>query len=266
MLLFCNYYIVGTYSKVYKLGFLYFLMANLTTLLLTGALKLANPVATGDTAAIDPATAQPPSIEQKVDTLTVTKNSISGNLEYIHSEDNAWSYPRANGFYDLPGKGSGYTWMEFYKGGKGYFGETNVNYPGMKGFNPAMQIQHCNTPISRIGFGLSKQVPTPKGTYLQLTALPVFVDKEGVQENTSEIGYFLSADLPLGFKATSFGDINLREKGGAKWQYGEATLEKSVGPFTFAYNPVLEIKPDAKGFQRTFPHRVQHRGAIRVNF
>lgn len=193
--------------------------------------------------------------------LAQSANALDGNVEYILSENNEASYARANGFYTLPENVDGFSYMELYKDGGGYFGETTLGKEITKGFNAKIQLQHANTPLNRFGLGISRQIPTPKNTFLNLTLYPVWFDKEGKQEKTSELAYFASADLPFGFKASSFGDFNLAADGGARWDYGEASLSKKVGPITLSYNPCLLSKENSK----LIPS-VQHRISAGINF
>jgi hypothetical protein len=185
--------------------------------------------------------------------------ALDGNIEYVHSENNACSYPRGNFFYDLPSKVKGYSWVELYKGGNGYFGETNLEKEVSNGFSVATQLQHCNTPLNRAGFGVSRQIPTPKGTLLKLSAYPIWFDKDGKQEN-SELAYFTEAGLPLGMKFSSFGDWNLADKNGVQWGYGEIDLRKDLYKgVSLGYNPALLNNGNAVP-------KVEHRATVRINF
>jgi len=193
--------------------------------------------------------------------LPTKANDLNGLMEYIHPIENSkGSYVRPNFFYKLPGEIKGFSWMELYQGGDGYFGETNLEKEVTNGFNLKSQIQHNNTPINRAGFGVSKQVPTPKGTFLKLTVSPIWFDVQGIQKNMKEVAYFSEAKLPFGFTASSFGDWNLADTEGVQWGYGELDLCREVAKgVKLSYNPALLNKGDA------IP-KVEHRITAKINF
>lgn len=188
---------------------------------------------------------------------------VSGNVEYIHSETKDNSYPRLNVFYSLPNEIKGYTFAEFYKAGKGYFGRTNFNRYGAitSGVGPRITIVHAGAPFTSAGFGVGAVVPfLPRNVSATVGIEPVWFDNEGKpMKNMNEIQYFANADLPLGFNINSFGNINVADQNGPQWEYGEISLGHNIGPFRVSYNPALFN-------QGNVIPRLEHRVAIGLNF
>jgi len=191
----------------------------------------------------------------------IKANALDGHIRYIHPiESPKGDYVELNTFYKLPFEINGFSWGDMYQGGDGYFGETNLEREVINGFNIKSQVQHNNTPINRVGFGISRQVPTPKGTFFKLSAFPIWYDREGRQKNTSEVAYFGEARLPYGFTLESFGDWNLADTEGVQWGYGELDLGRVVAKgVRLSYNPALLNKGDV------IP-RIENRVAVRINF
>jgi|SRR3989344_7659712 len=181
----------------------------------------------------------------------------SGSVEYIQSEKDEKSFARANTFYSLPGKANGYSFIEFYRNGGGYFGKTMASRPIVSGLGPKVEAVHNGELVSRVGFGASFSVPgMPKGSYLNLGLLPVWISAE---QKRMQAQYVLGVSLPEGFNLSSFGEMNLRAQGGPQWGYGEAELTKSVGPFDFGYHMRLYDDGDATP-------KPQHGLVVRLNF
>ena len=173
---------------------------------------------------------------------------VAGNVEYIQSEKNEKSFARGNIFYGLPQNVNGFSFIEFYKNGDGYFGKTMLNRPIVSGLGPKVEGVHNGELLSRVGLGASFSVPgMPKGSYANLGILPVWLSEEGKRLQAQ---YAFGFKLPKGFYLSSFGEMNLRAeprsvtsstgevntKTGPRWGYGEAELTKSFGPFEVGYN------------------------------
>lgn len=170
---------------------------------------------------------------------------VSGNVEYIQSEVDAASYPRFNAFYSTPGDVKGYTFMEFYKGGDGYFGKSIFSKEIGKGLELRTELNHVNEPLTKTGVGLQRAVPgLPENVFLKLGVLPLWFGNEGKAFGDNTIAqYFVSlTGLPLGLSADSFGQINLNT---GEWGYGEVGVGRDVGPVTVRYNPALLNKGGA---------------------
>ena len=186
---------------------------------------------------------------------------VKGCVEYIQSEINKNSYPRLNMFYSLPGKINGFTFVEFYKANKGYFGRTNLNRLITKNIGPRATIVHAGQPLSQIGLGVGTTVPyMPKNVSANVGLLPVWLDNKGkIVKDKVEAQYFFDVKLPLGFSVNSFGNLNVAAQGGPQWTYGEINAGRNIGPFRVSYNPALLNKGNA------IP-KLEHRIAISLNF
>jgi len=189
--------------------------------------------------------------------------AFNGKLEGIKSEKKGSSYVRANAFYNLPFNIKGVTFTEFYTGGKGYFGQTFLEKPLKKGFNFRARAIHVNNPLTKFSpIGLSFSVPKlPKGLSAKLKLDPLWFKSNGERiPNKLDLGYFVSVDLPYGFKASGFGGWNVADKKGVQWGYGEANLEREIAKgVSIGYNPVLLNQGGAVP-------KVEHRMNVGVRF
>ncbi|HJX06219.1 MAG TPA: hypothetical protein VJ461_05905 [Candidatus Nanoarchaeia archaeon] len=168
------------------------------------------------------------------------KADMNGSLEAIAGPTKQSTYLRGNAFYQLPGKIGGYTFIELYQGGNGYFGKSMLGREIKGGILAKGEIVHCNEPFSEARLGLEAKLPTPKGTTLQVKALPVCVDKDGkIVPRKVMVGYFADVQLGKGWSISSFGDFNALQ--GGQWEYGEVSLKKYVWDgVSVAYNPALK--------------------------
>ncbi|HUW43562.1 MAG TPA: hypothetical protein VMV95_01195 [Bacillota bacterium] len=183
-----------------------------------------------------------------------------GSVEYIQSEINENSYARPNLFYQL-GKINGFTFMEFYKNHKGYFGKTSLDKEVFKGISAKAIINHSGEPFGQLGLGVKAKIPhLPKGVYADVGLAPLWVDNEWKIMNKIEAQYFFDISLPLGFSVNSFGTMDFAgtDGKGPQWGYGEINLGKDIGPVRIAYNPALLNKGNA------LP-RLEHRATISLN-
>jgi hypothetical protein len=185
-------------------------------------------------------------------------SQIKGNVEKIFSQKKENSYVRLNAFYGLPLGINGYTFIEHYKDGKGYFGKSMLAKPITKNLAGKMEMIHINDPLSQAGFGLEATLPTPKGTTAKVKFLPVYLDDKGKYVKDKKVlGYFIFADLGKGFEFSGFGEYNADAK---QWGYGEFELNKSLGKgIKIGYNPAL--MPEGKPLPK-----VEHRAKVQINF
>lgn len=190
-------------------------------------------------------------------TSVKAKAQIDGDIEYIHSEFNKNSYPRTNFFYELPGDTKGFTYLEFYKDDKGYFGKTSLEKKIDYGINSKVQIIHLNEPFNHIGFGFSAGITYPKKGIAKISFMPKWYNNHGKKKKKIILGYYGSIDLFKGFNITSFGEWNIYDK--PKWTYGEISLSKKIGDITISYNPSLRGKGDA------VPN-LEHRISAKIDF
>ena len=189
------------------------------------------------------------------------QGNVHGNVEYIQSQVSENSYPKLNMFYNLPGRVNGYTFAEFYKADKGYFGRTNLNRPITHGVGPRTTIVHDGAPFSQVGLGIGAVVPNmPRNVSASVGLLPVWLDNQGrIVRNKTEIQYFVNANLPLGFNINSFGNLNVADQEGPQWSYGEISAGRNIGPIRLSYNPALRNNGNAMP-------RLEHRAKVTLNF
>ncbi len=191
------------------------------------------------------------------------QGNVSGNVEYIQSEKPDNSYARLQGFYTLPKDVKGFTFLEFYKNGNGYFGKTTLDKAVGEGFGARAVAYHANEPLKKAGLGVTKVVPhLPKNTFAKIGLIPIWAGNKGRAIGDKALAqYFANVNLPAGFNLSSFGDWDLITKDkGIQWEYGEINLDKKLNDvFTIGYNPVLFNKGNAVP-------RLEHRVVGRVNF
>lgn len=186
---------------------------------------------------------------------------INGSLETIISEKKENSYARLNGFYQLPGKINGYTFLELYKNGNGYYGKSMLTKNIGKTFSVKGEVIHANDPMALAGVGIGVNVPTPKKAYANIKLLPLWINKSGKYvSNKVILGYFAGADLGKGWNISSFGEVNLAAKDGPEWCYGEIALTKDIGKgVSIGYIPALKSKGK-------LAPKVEHRVGLQAKF
>jgi len=168
---------------------------------------------------------------------------VNANLERINSFKQDCSYFRPNLSYNLPLEVKGFTFGEFYeKDKKDYLVKTSLDKEVYEDLGVKSQIVAGSNFDTKLGLGMSLNLPTPEKTSAKVYFLPVWKDKTGKNiENRSMLGYSASAQLPLEFKASTFGEINLNGKDGFEYAYGEIKLEKELlKGFFISYNPALK--------------------------
>ncbi|MBI2044602.1 hypothetical protein HYT23_00935 [Candidatus Pacearchaeota archaeon] len=168
---------------------------------------------------------------------------ITGSVEYIQSEHHENSYARASASYSLPLNVSGFTFSEFYKAEEGYYGITYLEKPVTGNLNARLRLQHDNDPLSQIVVGTSFNIP--------------WVPKEAFAQVYYDALWF----SPKGFRLKAFGEWNLSDRNGVTWNYGEVSIGKRFGPFTFSYNPSL----NPQNGNKLIPE-LEHRVSAKVNF
>lgn len=173
------------------------------------------------------------------------------------------SYLEPGMFYKLPGDVDVFSWVDIDQKG-GYYGESNFKKKINSKLNAKAQLNHPNSLMGRLGLGASINVPfLPKNAFAEITALPIFFNKDGQTIDRKEINYFVKIDLPYGIEASSFGEIIQENGGETKWGYGEIKIEKEIGNsgIKIGYNPALRNQ----GEGRMTP-KVEHRISISANF
>lgn len=159
---------------------------------------------------------------------------VAGNIEYIQSEKKENSFGRLNMFYSLPEKANGFSFIEFYRNGGGYFGKTILNRPIKAGLGPKVEAVYSGEPLSRVGLGVGFSVPkVPNGGYANLGLVPVWISSD---QKRVQAQYAFGLNLPKGFHFNGFGEWNLSAENGPEWGYGETELTKDIGPLEFGYN------------------------------
>jgi len=166
---------------------------------------------------------------------------VHGSVEYIQSEKSENSYSRLNLFYGLPEDVRGFSFIELYDNGDGYFGRTSLDRKITDDFGVRMHVLYVNEPISKAGFGLNWTPSLSENASARVSLLPLWIGNEGgVIGDRMELQYAGRVDLPLGFNLSGFGILDLLAgKKSPQWTYGEFELTQNLGPFKIGYNPVL---------------------------
>ncbi|MBI2044889.1 hypothetical protein HYT23_02435 [Candidatus Pacearchaeota archaeon] len=174
----------------------------------------------------------------------------------MHSDN---SLIRHNLRYNLPLGIKGSSYIELYPE-NGYYGKTSLEKELVRVVSFKLQAKHPNTLLYSVGLGVSGQVSTPNGTSLKLSIMPVWIDKNGKQNNRSYLSYYSRFKFPLRFKIDSFGEWNIASENGINWTYGELFLNKSISKsIDVGYNPRLVSDGDAMPM-------VEQGVGFRVNF
>lgn len=197
---------------------------------------------------------------------------MHGSAEYIHNaEKTENSYGRFLGFYNLPEGIGGFSFMELYKNGKGYFGKTYLDKSLVGRVGPRIEADHIGNPLSQIGVGVSTTIPgLPEGAFARVGVLPFWIGREGekIVGNKTMLQYAFSVPITKGLNLRGFGDWDLSAEGGPQWSYGELETTVNLGEMLgidalkrikAGYNPVLLNDGDAVP-------QVEHRGIVGVRF
>ena len=178
--------------------------------------------------------------------ITQAEAQVSGNVEYIHSENTDRSFARANGFYGLPGNARGFSFVELYRNGDGYFGKSMITRDVVSGLRTKIEAIHSGEPLSRVGLGANFSVPgMPEGSFANFGILPLWFGDGKVVGNRAQAQYAFGLSLPHGFNVGGFGEWNLLGENGVEWGYGETELTKRLGLIKFGYNMRLRNNGDA---------------------
>ncbi|PJE81837.1 hypothetical protein COU58_00735 [Candidatus Pacearchaeota archaeon CG10_big_fil_rev_8_21_14_0_10_32_42] len=179
--------------------------------------------------------------------LKNTNAQVNANIEVIKSFKENSSYFRPNIFYNLPAEIKGHTFGEFYQNGDDYLLKTNLDKKVMGDAGLKAQIVSGSKFDTKLGLGVSANISSPDSVNpnkitAKVYALPLWMDSNGKGiENRAILGDYLSGKLPLGIKASTFGEINLSAKKGPEWGYGEVSLEKEISnKLAISYNPALK--------------------------
>lgn len=169
---------------------------------------------------------------------TPTQAQSSASLEAIKSMETGKTYFRPTITYTLPGDVQGMTFHEFYQD-KTHFGKTSLTKKITDEQALMLQAVYGTAPDFKAGIGISTKIPTPQGTFAKAYFIPLWMKEGGIDKDRSIVGYFASADLPLGMKIHSFGEIDISGKS-PKWAYGEIGLEKQLTKdLSVSYQPAL---------------------------
>lgn len=180
------------------------------------------------------------------------------SAEAIKSEKENSSYFRGNANYNLPSDVKGYTFGEFYSNGDSYFSKTTLSKAVYDRFGVQAQAVIGSGLTDRLSIGPNAVLPTPEGTFAKMYWMPTWITAEKGRKvsNRSMLGYFVSADLPLDFTASSFGELNIAGKNGAEWGYGEISLgRKLADKLTLSYNPALKNRGSGEAMPQ-LEHRI----------
>ncbi|MFP4119390.1 MAG: hypothetical protein ACLFTH_05020 [Candidatus Woesearchaeota archaeon] len=165
---------------------------------------------------------------------TVSGVKGQNNLEaLVAPSDMATNRARTNLFYEAPAEVSGYTFIEFYD--NGYLAKSNLTRElGEGDFSARAEVINSNYFTDHAGVGVQYNFSDESGSLVgSVKALPLWVDKKGIKENTSTVGYFVQKrfDLPKDYNVTvcSFGEANILGTSPEgdyqpQWGYGETSV------------------------------------------
>jgi len=188
---------------------------------------------------------------------------INGNVEYILSEKLDNSYARLNFFYGDIKKIKGFSFLELYHGQKGYFGKTSLEKQIIPRVNAIAQPTYISEPLTKTGLGTSiNAIKTKNKSFLNLQVLPVWISKK-FKKNKNEfvLGYSAKVNLPRDFFLFGFGQMNIANKEGPTWNYGELTAGKNIKKWSFGYNPALINRGQGKAIPK-----MEHRAYVSAKF
>jgi len=191
----------------------------------------------------------------------------SGNVTYFLGADSnvgaPTSYAEINHKTTFPYSTSVSGFLDFYNGNNGYFGKTVVEKGLAENLNLRSHIEHINSPLSRVGAGLSYSIPgMPKGTFGKISYLPYFADNRGEHVENRQIAAFVAgASLPHNLSILTFGEMNVAGAEGVQWCYGEVELAKNFGRFSVGAN----LQLNGQGTGRATPEVVP-RISVRARF
>lgn len=170
--------------------------------------------------------------------LSPVNAQTNASLEAITSLEQNNTYLRPTIIYNLGNEIKGMTFHEFYQD-KTHFGKTTLSKNVTDEQALMLQAIYGTFPQTTAGIGVSSVIPSPKGTFAKIYFVPLWANSEGINQDRSIVGYYVSANLPLGMKFHSFGEINVAEKN-PKWGYGEIGIEKNITEdLSISYQPAL---------------------------
>jgi hypothetical protein len=185
-------------------------------------------------------------------TAVTPVDNYSGNIELIAGSNKTPynTYVRSNTFYNLPGKISGYNWIEFYKDGticgRNTLSKTIASIG--KSDKPKVSIGLENQMLYITGIPLSTGLgidmtftPTDK-ILIKPYFTPLFMDSNAdMIANTSITGIYFDAALSKHIDISGFGEMNFSAKK-PEWSYGELCVKYMRGSAAFEYIPSLTNK------------------------
>ncbi len=193
---------------------------------------------------------------------SINANAQNLDIEFIKSLEPKHSYVRPNATYTLPAGIKGYTFAELYSDGNSYFSKTNLT----KSLTDNVAIMGQGVTGSgfddHAGLGVSATIPTPENTFAKAYIIPTYVASDGSSvKNKTVAGFYAEANLPLDFKVSSFGEVNITGTKGAEWMYGELNVEKKFDNVSVSYNPALLNKKPG-----TMIPTIEHRFTVKYTF
>ncbi|USN45536.1 MAG: hypothetical protein H6502_00155 [Candidatus Woesearchaeota archaeon] len=179
------------------------------------------------------------------DSQLVANEEDSGLQDYISffrpMDGPQTGYFETNIFLEkgLPFSMNGYTFMDFFRGNAGYYGETTLEKPlGESGLSLKTQTVHANEFFTRQSFGLGYVVPLPEAarTFLKVGVMPLTLNNDGSKTTQPLVDWYISHELGAGLTLSTFGDI----EDNGQWGYGEAELRGQWGgPVSVSINAAL---------------------------
>ncbi|NQU98507.1 hypothetical protein HQ533_03500 [Candidatus Woesearchaeota archaeon] len=171
-------------------------------------------------------------------TIALAGDGLKGFFRTTYDKGTESVVPRTHLNYKLPGNISGLTFVDFYDGS--YFGRTILNRSVSEkyGLNARATTKHTNTLHGTTGFGANIKVPnTPKGMSASVSVLPVWIDKNGI-ENKNILEAIVRQELPFGLKGSFVGRWEYSDSK-ISWSSGETDIGIKLGDYGISYHPSL---------------------------
>lgn len=190
------------------------------------------------------------------------ESQVNGNIKYLQTaekESVLGSYVEAKALYKLPGNINGFSFVDFYKNERGYFGKTNLTKSLKGGLSAKVQNIYVNEPFTEAYLGFNYRIGEKDKYSISVDVLPVVINSEKDWKQNQRADYSVRANLPYDMTISNFGSWKFERLENPEWTFGELNITKHVGEVNFGYSGALNSDGDAAP-------TLEHRVSIGVNF